>query len=204
MQDAALFISIISLLVSFVALYVRGLQGATIGFQAGSAVGFCRTDEGFEIYVPASFSNAGQRLGVVTRCALVVLPPGAEANAYYIEWAEFRKHDHAENRWARDEFAGPVTVSGRGSVTKVVYFRWAKGPVVLPPGEYKLVFCVWLVDSSKPTFTSTLRAQLPASEIAAMDPNRGSPIRFVPLDEHVQRNKVMTKQEITQLLGSDG
>ena len=36
------------------------------------------------------------------------------------------------------------------------------------------------------------------------DPNRGWPIRFVPLDEHLERNKMLTKDEITQLLGSDG
>jgi len=50
MQDAALIISIVALLVACVALYVRGLQGATIGFQAGSTIGFCRTDDGFELY----------------------------------------------------------------------------------------------------------------------------------------------------------
>jgi len=211
MQDAALFISVISLLVSFVALYVRGLQGATIGFQAGSTVGFSRFDDGFEIYMPATFSNAGQRLGVVTRCALVVWAPGMESMAYLIEWNEFRKQDHSDNhsdkRWVRDEFAGPVTVPGRASVTKVIHFRWAKGRVFLPPGEYKLVVCIWLVDSPRPTFTSTHRAQLPALELAAMvkpdDPDRDWPIRFVPLDEHLERNKVLTKSEVTQLLGRD-
>jgi len=208
MQDAALIISIVALLVACVALYVRGLQGATIGFQAGSTIGFCRTDDGFELYVPATFFNTAQRLGVVTRCSLVVWAPGVEPKAYYIEWTEFRREDHAEKRWVRDEFAGPVTVAGRASVSKVVCFRWEKGRVALPPGEYKLAFCIWLVDSPKPTFTSMHRAELPASEIAAMvkpeDPNRGWPIRFVPLDEHLERNKMLTKDEITQLLGSDG
>jgi len=207
MQDAALIISVVSLLVACVALFVRGLQGATIGLQAGSTVGFCRFDEGFEIYVPATFFNTAQRLGVVTRCSLVVWAPGVEP-VYYIEWTEFRKQDHSDNRWVRDEFAGPVTVAARAAVSKVICFRWTRGPVVLPPGEYKLALCIWLVDSPKPTFTSTHRAELPAAEIAAMikpkDPSRGWPIRFVPLDEHLDRNKVLTKNEVAQLLGSDG
>src|SRR5436853_5750046 len=165
MVDAALLVSLVALLVSIVARYVRGLQGATIGFQAGTTVGFCRIDEGFEIYVPATFFNTAQRLGIVTRCSLVVWAPGVESKAYYIEWTEFRKRDLSERRWVRDELAGPVTVDGRSSVSKVVYFRWAKGPVVLPPGEYKFVFYIWLVDLPKPTFASTHRAELPASEI---------------------------------------
>ena len=161
--------------------------------------------------MPATFSNAGQRLGVVTRCALIVVPPGAESMAYYIEWTEFRKQDHSDThsdkRWVRDEFAGPVSIAGRASVTKVIHFRWAKGPVFLPPGEYKLVVCIWLVDSPKPTFTSTHRAQLSPLELIAMvkpeDPSRDWPIRFVPLDEHLERNKVLKMNDITQLIGRD-
>jgi|GEM_PF-6881647 len=203
MESVPLIISIVSLLVSLAALYMRELQRATIRFQTGSTVGFCRVDEGFEIYIPVTFFNTAQRLGVVTRCSVVIWAPHA-SKAYYIEWSEFRKQDHSEKRWVREEFAGPLTVAGRASVSKVVYFRWSKGIVELPAGEYELVFHVWLSDSLKPTLISRHHAELPASDIALMvksdDPNRGWPIRFVPLDEQLERNKILTKHEVAQLL----
>jgi hypothetical protein len=201
-MNYALIISIVSLIVSLVTLYLRELQKPAIKFQVGSTIGFCRIGDGFEIYVPATFFNTAQRLGVVSRCSVVVWFPNNTSKGYYLEWTEFRKQE--ARKWVREDFAGPITVAGRASVSKILYFRWSRQSVDLPPGEYAVTFYVWLPDSPKPVFESTHHAELSPSEVSAMvkpdDPNLGWPVRFVPLDEQLERNKLFTKHEITELL----
>jgi hypothetical protein len=199
----ATWLSAISLIVSVVTFYLTQVRRPKIVFFAGETASFCHIDHGFELHVPTTFNNTAHRTGIVTRCSVVVSFPGDSPTSYYIQWSEFRKFDDDQRRWIREEFAGPLTVEGRSSAQKMLMFEWRAGEVLFPKGNYKITFYVWIAGSGRPKIVSSHTGYLSApqeEELAKFRSEDKSIHRWFPLDQQIERNKLLTEHEIKTLL----
>ena len=204
MSDYAVYVSVLSLIVSAATLYLTQFQRPKISFHVGGTLGFCHTENGFDLYVPITFVNSAQRTGIAQKCAALVHIPSSPAKAYYIEWTEFRGYDAENRKYFRESFAGPIAITGKASEGRIVQFEWRQGQIEFTAGTYKISLFVWLDPSDKPELISTHTGELTekdAKDLAQFKADKKNSIRYFSIDQQIERNKLLTSHEIGALLG---
>ena len=202
----SVYISVLSLIVSIIVLYLTQLQKPNISFHLGSTLGFCHLEGGFELYTPITFLNTAQRTGLVRKCAVLVSFPNYPTRSHYIEWTEFSDYDAEKREWFRAEFAGPLPVPGRASENRMVRFKWHQGDVAFAAGVYHITFYVWLRGSRRPEITSSHTGELSeqnAADLSQFKAENKSRIRYFTVDEEIESNKLLTSHEVSTLLGDN-
>lgn len=204
MSEYSIYVSALSLVVSVAVLYLTQLQRPVVTLHVGSTLGFCHLRNGFGLYAPLTFLNSAHRTGVVKKCAALITFPESPSKSHYIEWAEFKDYDSENRKWVRENFAGPLPVSGRSSESRMALFEWCNGEVMLPKGIYQITFYVWLTGSAKPEIASYHTGELPedkATDLANFKAESKQTIRYFSIDQEIERNKILTQHEIKALLG---
>jgi hypothetical protein len=205
MSNTALITSVLSLLVAALALFLTQFRPPRISLITGSTVGlnYQKNGEGWSLYVPITFSNSAHAPGLINRCSLVLMPPNAGQTVHYIEWTEFRKRDEDKGRYVRDEFAGPVQVEGRSSISKLVWFKWRTGEQVFSEGKYEFELILWKENEARPAirqkhsfYVDTQGAQ----KLGDYKMRNAATILFTGLDKQIESNKQLTQHELLKLL----
>ena len=204
MSEAAIYISLISLCISIMTFYFIHLRPAKLDCLVGSTIGINHQVEGFSIYVPFTFTNTAHRAGLVNRCSVVFSRSDQPPVSHYIEWTEFRKRNDDMNRYTREDFAGPLQIEGRSSISKLVWFRWTEGTYLFVEGRYVLEFFIWKENEVRPSirlkhdFFITSRN---VDRLAESKQEKTTKIEWVGLDKQIESNKLLTKHEVEVLLG---
>jgi hypothetical protein len=204
MTDASIYVSLISLLVALTTLYWTQFRPPRIGLIVGSTIGVNHQEDGFSICLPVTMSNVAHRPGLVNRCSLVFLPAAGAQTAHYIEWTEFRKRDQDKSKYVLEEFAGPLQIEGRSSVSKLVWFRWRNGVFPFSEGKYAIELIVWLENGEKPAIREKhdfFIGPEEAKALAEYKANSKTIIKWMGIDKQIEANKLLTQHELEKLLG---
>jgi hypothetical protein len=203
MSESSIYIALLSLVISFATFYVTQLRPPRVGLLVGSTIGLNHQEEGFSLYFPLTFNNTALQPGLVNRCSVVFTRADAPTS-HYIEWTEFRKRDDDKKIYVIEEFAGPLQVEGRSSISKLVWFRWRKGALALTEGKYSLEVIVWTENSALPTIREKHELFIGATEAAALADfkiNKRTRIEWLGIDKQIESNKLVTNHELEKLLG---
>jgi hypothetical protein len=119
---------------------------------------------GFTVMLPLTFLNKANRAGSVLRAEIAVeLRDGRFAVS---DWFDFRAFVEAENRWATEEAAHALPITGQSSVTKVVRFVW-RGPVsdrpFLERRRVRMFIYAWTNDNRRPSLVKDLSVTITAA-----------------------------------------
>lgn len=204
MAEASFYVALVSLLLSAFTFYLTQLRPPRVGLIVGSTIGVNHQEDGFSIYMPLTFNNTAHQPGLVNRCSLVFYRVGGGQTSHYIEWTEFRKRDEDKNRYVREDFAGPLQIEGRSSLSKLVWFRWRNGAYPFSEGKYQLEFFVWKENSSRPVIRERHEFFIGASEanrLAEFKTGSKTTIEWIGIDKQIESNKLVTEHELEKLLG---
>lgn len=204
MSDASIYVSLLSLTVAGVTLYLSQLRPPRVGLIVGSTIGVNHQEDGFSIYVPLTFNNTAHQPGLVNRCSVVFSSAAGAQTAHYIEWTEFRKRDDDRNRYVREDFAGPLQIEGRSSVSKLVWFRWRNGIHPLAEGKYMIEVIVWKENGDRPSIRQKHEFFIETKEANALAENKinsKTVIQWIGVDKQIESNKLVTQHELEKLLG---
>lgn len=203
MSDVAIAISILSFLVSGITLFLTQFRPPKLKCIVGSTIGLNHQDDGFSVYMPVTFTNEAHQPGLINRCSVLITPEGA-SSSFYIEWTEFRKRDDEKKTYGRDEFAGPLQVQGRSSISKLVWFYWREGEFNFPDGRYTVEVFVWAENKDAPHIRQRHEFFLDVTESGALKNHKTNgkrTIEWVSVDKQIEPNKMLTVHEAAKLLG---
>lgn len=204
MANAPIYLSLLSLLVAFFTLYITQLRPANVGVITGSTIGVNHQDDGFSIYLPLTFNNSAHSAGLIQRCSIVFSRADAGQTFHYIEWTDFRKRNGETNRYEREDFAGPIQIEGRSSLSKLVWFRWRTGDFPFTEGKYTFEVVAWKENDDHPSIRkkhSFYITKEVAVALAAYKLNKLTKIEFMGIDKQIESNKLVTEHELKKLLG---
>ena len=203
MSDVAIAISILSLLLSGITLFLTQFRPPKLKCIVGSNIGLNHQPDGFSVYMPITFTNEAHQPGLINRCSVLITPAGA-LSSFYIEWTEFRKRDDEKKTYGRDEFAGPLQVQGRSSISKLVWFYWRESDFNFPSGRYTAEVFVWAENKDAPPIQELHEFCLDdtdSDDLKNHKTNGKRIIKWVSVDKQIEPNKILTVHEAAKLLG---
>lgn len=204
MSGTAIYISLLSLVVSAVTFYLTHMRPPKIDCIVGSTIGVNHQDDGFSIYIPLTFTNDAQRPGLVNRCSVVFSKPDSSLEAHYIEWTEFRKRNDDMKQYTREDFAGPLQIEGRSSLSKLAWYRWREGTLSFAEGRYVLEFFIWIEKEQRPSIQQKHEFFISAADSAELKDykiNNSNKIVWIGIDKQIESNRLLTEHEKRVLLG---
>lgn len=209
-MTAAVWISLISLSVSVVTLYLVHLRRPSISCRIGPEIlaYYADHNQGGSIgfYVPTTFINSSVRTGSILNLALSVHRVDLPEQRFFMMWRHFTKLDVEKNLWVYSESAHAVAVPGNSAINKMVWFMWfatSKPKFVLEKGSYKLHLHYWELKGSIPK-TIEHSFFIGDNEFANLDGLRSKQLNStfkIPLDKELEINRAMTNAEAKKLLG---
>lgn len=200
-----IYVALLSLAVSLITLYLVHLRPAKLSVIVGSTVGVNHQGNGFSLYLPINFINSSQCGGTIYKCGIVLSRPEQTQSSHYIEWTEFRKHSEETKLYIRDEFAGPLYIEGRSSVSKLAWFLWEDGGIDFKAGQYTLNVYIWEKGIGKPSIKCNHQFYIdnPTSEdLSKLKSDQKTRICWQGIDKQIESNKMLTAHEIKALLAS--
>lgn len=168
----SIVISMVSFVVSAVALYFAQLRRADIGITAGELLNISHFPEGnCGVTLPVSIANRGARPTTVHRLGLLVQKPGSK-EGYLMEPLYYQKIDQAGN-FLHDTQPVPIAVAGGRSETRQVLFRSSfERPdefTFTRPGEYNFTILAWIKESVEPQAGDSFLVDLSEQSASQLD-----------------------------------
>jgi hypothetical protein len=203
--DPSLAISLLSLVVAALTLYLSQFKRATISNVIGpTMVVFYSEDGGFGLFLPVTFLNRSSRTGSILRCALTLFRADSPEQRFFMEWWAFARWEG--QRWGYEEVAHALAVPGNSSTAKIIWFLWrgsSKPEFRLVEGQYVMIFHYWSALSTKPRneehqfyVDRSMQSQLDAPR-----EHKSSLIVDIVLDQQLAPNRTMTSYEAKSLFG---
>jgi hypothetical protein len=207
MEHVPVAISIISLGVAATALFMSQLRKPNLAVHVGPNVKlYYPNDGGFAVYIPTTFINDSPRMGTVFRAAISLTRTDNPQQRFFIEWGSFSTYDPATQIWRFEAMAHALAVPGKAAVNKVIWFNWlpSSNPALrVREGEYTLSLHYWTARSGKPVndvHTLNISEEDSSRLEGYHSSGKATTLDFV-LDRQLDRNRVMTPNEGTALLG---
>ncbi len=214
MEVYALLVSVISLMVSCVVVYLAYLKPADIEMIVGKVISFYplpeQTGKGIEwggvaFYIPLTFHNTSSKGAVVEEVRIILEHKGLPNTNFDMSWFAFTQMHPEELRWVNKSVAQPIAVSGKQAVNEVVLFAWRKqsGQVLsIEPGEYEIKVLAWVVGDTKPSlkFSSSFIVSQEMSATHKEFMAKKHPMTVdVPLGESARLNTVISRAQVKEL-----
>lgn len=211
MNQLALAISLASLILSGLAIYLAYFRKPALSAHVGPYVVAIYNNVGLSITVPTTIANQANQVGVVRRCSLTLTRHDSRHKNHFMVWDSFRRITDDGATWVQAGTAHAIPVLGRSTMTHNIQYIWNYGSsqeFAIAPGQYKLRFDFW-TETDKPFSTlvhemsvSEREAELLAGSMAQR--NSQETIRrgvvYLTLDSETNRNRVMTEHEMRKLL----
>ena len=162
----SIVLSILAFTISAVSFYLTTLREVEPEIQAGS-----RFYISHDIYGKASIAmsinatNIGARLFVVERLALLIHRPDS-LDGYVMTPAGYVKvNDKGEPQ--EEGMVGPITVAGRGQVTKQILFKSSSEEddfTITSPGKYEYTLVAWFSGKPDPAIADRFAIELSTTD----------------------------------------
>ena len=208
--DPSIPISILSLCVSAIALFLEQLRPPRISIVAGPLIQlYYPSDGGFGVYLPITFLNRAAKTGTVSRCGITLYQRSNPEERFFMEWRYFVSLGRGQGSNLAtnlDEAAHALAVPGKSDVPKMIWFSWraeSKPEVHIVEGQYVLLVHYWTRSTRKPKFERH-EFHVDAKTQAELDSyraNHKSTIVNLGLDRETGENQVLTSVESQRQLG---
>ncbi|QYY36167.1 hypothetical protein [Ruficoccus sp. ZRK36] len=210
-EALAIIISLLSLCGSGFSLYMAYFKRPDLSAYVGPSIVVIYNDRGLTITVPTTIANQSNQVGVVRRCSLTLNKADSTNDNFYMVWHHFRKISNDGATWIQAETAHALPVIGRSTKTANVEYIWdyrSSPKLSLSSGSYRLRFDFW---SEADLPFATVEHDLTVSDEEANRLNESFSQRdsnqsirrgvvYLSLDSETNKNRVMTKHEMTRLL----
>lgn len=143
-----IYISLISLIITGITLYLTQLRPAKISLLIGPEIQIYHADyPNFStgMFVPMTFVNSSSSMGTIYKCAITVFRNDLPEQRYFIQWSEFAKIA-PDGNWTYDIHSHAFGISGKSDIIKTALFMW--NPKSIPKllfqqGCYTLLVHAW-------------------------------------------------------------
>lgn len=205
-MDLALIISIISVAIAAVTLFLTDLRPAQITLHLGPGLKIYYTElGGVSFYLPITFINVSPRTGIVYRATMTLFKQDMPDTRYLFQWRSFSKFDSATGVWVYDEIAHALAVPGKSAVAKVVWFSWPEDlddkPTICD-GKYVVVLHIWF-GSDGPIFSEAHELMISLEDVARLNSykeNQKLTAIDLALDAKTVEHRVVNEQEWIAIL----
>ncbi len=103
-SDPSIVISIFSLVVASVTLYLSQFRGPQLSHVAGpTIVTYYGSDGGFGLFLPITFINKSARTGTIIRCGITIFKASSPEERFFMEWYAFSRWEEDRRRWVFEE-----------------------------------------------------------------------------------------------------
>jgi len=211
-MNIAIIISILSLVVSIIALYLTQLTPPKIQCNIGPVVTTFieRPRDGLNsfstfIFIPTTFINLGSRNGSIFRAAITIHKKGTTYQQFFIQWRDFCSFHKEVGMWGSDEKAHQLSLAGKSTIAKWISFVWDSEPeFVFDEGVYVINFYYWDRKKGNPRKISheIIIDKNVLSSLEKVRLGESKQLTQIVLDKELDVNKVMTEHEVQKLLGS--
>jgi hypothetical protein len=171
MDSAPILISILALLISILTFYFSYLRSGKLKIVAGEHLYIAHEASGMlNIYLSVSLVNQGAVPSTIQRVALLIQSQSS-TEGYLLEPAYYCRLDDSGN-FANESLPVPITVVGRQSVVKQVFFCGSvERPSefkLLDSGIYNLRLLGWTEHSVQPEVSDSFSIVLDDDKIALL------------------------------------
>jgi hypothetical protein len=162
----SILLSVLAFTISAVSFYLTTLREVEPEIQAGSRLYISHDVYGkASVAMSVNITNIGARLFVIERLALLIHRPDS-LDGYVMTPAGYVKvNDKGE---PQDEgMVGPITVAGRGQVTKQILFKSSSeedGFAITSPGKYECALIAWFSGEQTPAISDQFEIQLSTTD----------------------------------------
>jgi hypothetical protein len=210
LSTISIFVAIISLIVSFTALYLSYLKKPSLSAYAGPPMLACYDNSGLTLTVPVTIANSAPKTGIVRRSSLTIKKEDSKQRNFYLEWNSFRKLTADGSTWVQAGTTHAIPIIGHSTDTKYIKYVWnysSKPEFRFEEGTYKLRFDFWS-DHEKPFETAIHMLTLSTTDVKEIDTSMtkdesgrtNSKVVYLSLDSDTTKNKVLTDKELKTLL----
>lgn len=209
MAVASLLISVLSLIIAGLALYLSQLRKAKIDALIGPQISIYHHDYEVGIstglVIPVSFLNNSPSTGTVLKAAICIYKHGCEDEKYFIQWQKFQILDEINIKWVNEEDSHSLVLGPRSGLHKNIWFMWHaynKTKLFFENGAYTISLFIWTNQLLKPTelkrsFYITKEQQDVFQKLRATQQVNSQKIL---LDKDIEINRLMTNSEAAKLL----
>jgi hypothetical protein len=212
MQTVTLVLSVLGACLGVASFYLTQLRPPRIQVIAERRVriGYALQGPAFGVYMPLTFVNRSQRLGVVRKITLVLKARDFDGPAFCIDLSRFVDLDPGKNSYKDIELPHSFAVPGSSSVSKLVKFMWwndSKPEFILGNHEYDFNVYIWTRPTCEPDAVARHVLKPTESQAALLEESRkngdGASIEVV-LDEGAPGNRILGRNELQRELGGVG
>lgn len=207
-MDWSVGISIVSVLIAGITLFLTQLRPPQVSLYVGPSLKVYYTrGGGLSFYIPITFLNNSPRTGTVLRMSLTLFKKDASETRYLFQWRSFSKFDPGTNSWVFEEIAHAISIPGKATLAKTVWFSWPEEweeKPILREGAYDVVIHRW-VSENKPPIGENHELFISAKDLQTLETRRGqqnSTTIDLVFDRKLAEHKVLTKHEYDKLLSS--
>ena len=206
MISAPIVISILALLISILTFYFSYLRSGKLKIVAGEHLYIAHEESGMlNIYLSVSLVNQGAVPSTIQRVALLIQSQ-LSTEGYLLEPAYYCRLDDSGN-FANESLPVPITVVGRQSVVKQVFFCGSVDRPsefkLLDSGTYNLRLLGWTKHSVQPKVSDSFSIVLDEDKIALLKQYIGNkPRKTIRLPQSAWRKWVahhLTEIEVKAL-----
>lgn len=211
-MDITIFISGMSLLISFITLYFNYIKYPKVRICLGDSCKIYYADyvdggrHGGGIYLPVDFVNSTNKTAVIIKTAIVLYNKQNSNNRYFMKQSQFSKLDINKNLWVYDELAHSIVIPPNNSVNKIIWYYWfltSSPDFKYEKGDYELKFYYWSKPNKKPRCVKS-SFSIDDSILCRLEQaknEQSTSTLDVILEKDIDRNRFLTINEETKLLG---
>jgi hypothetical protein len=203
-------VSGLSLIISFITLYLTRLRNQKLKVFAGPQIIAGYDPKELYFVVPTSVVNASPKVGVILKSSLTIARKDTPQQNFYMAWSAFYEIGKEGTTWIHKESAHAIPVLGYATATRAIKYPWADDAspnLLLRDGVYTFRFDYWS-DMKKPFATlqyELLVKKAEADQLSNIRSERGegksiNKIVYFVLAEDIERNRLLTEHEVKRLL----
>jgi len=209
MQNISLILSVLGAFLGVASFYLTQLRPPRIQVIAERRIriGYALEGSAFGAYVPLTFVNRSQRLGVVHKITLVLQAREANEPAFCIDLSRFTDLDPGKNSYRDIALPHSFAVPGNSSVSHLVKFMWwndSKPGFILGTKSYDFTILVWTRPKVKPDAVARHVLHPTETQAAILDASRkaGDGVNIeVVLDQGSPGNRILNQKDLQREFG---
>jgi len=125
-----------------------------------------------------TITNESAQPGHVQKISIALRMPNVEKNYRYLDWDSFVVYRADRRNWDTEEFAHPLLIPGKSSVSKGVRYTWhdVRARFIVDVGQYDLQVLCWTSIRRKPHILVTHSFSLTKEQKERIDQRIGGAI----------------------------
>lgn len=203
MNIPTLLMAILSLLLSFITIYLTFFRPAKLKIYVGPFIIISRQTSYIAFSVPTTIANQSNQTGVIKRCTLVINHIDTPQKNYHMLWSSFRKINSEGSTWIQGDTVSSIAVIAKSTECRNIEYAWdfeSTPNFFFKEGTYQLQFFFW---SHKAKPIAHLKHEIYITNVYAdhfNNPTIKGKIIQLPMDNDLNVNEMLTSKQVEKLM----